>query len=287
MTTATRWTDDRLLPAGAPFVVTTDDGATLVGTVHGPDDGPTVVLPHCWTGAREVWARVVHRLVRQDHRVVVYDQRGHGSSTLGRDGCTIEALGRDLRAVLTELDVHDAVLAGHSMGGMTIQSVASLDPAFLRLRTRGLAMVATSAAGLGRGATVNRAVEAAVGSPRVERILRSTRGHRLVRRALGRHPARADLELTRDLFVACPPDVRRGFVRAFVTMDQSDSLRDYPHPISVLAGTADLLTPLRMARHMVAVWPTATLLSLPGRGHMLPLEAPDEVATAITLLTRR
>lgn len=61
-------------------------------------------------------APVAHRLLDAGHRVVLYDQRGHGESSLGRAPVTVERLGEDLAAVLKHLDVRDAVLAGHSMG---------------------------------------------------------------------------------------------------------------------------------------------------------------------------
>ena len=65
-------------------------------TVTVAGDGPPVVLAHCWTGGREVWAPVANRLVRRGHQVVLYDQRGHGSSSVGDDGLTIERLGAEL-----------------------------------------------------------------------------------------------------------------------------------------------------------------------------------------------
>ena len=51
----------------------------LAVSVAGPADGPTVVLAHCWTGLRTFWAAVARDLVDDGHRVVVYDQRGHGA----------------------------------------------------------------------------------------------------------------------------------------------------------------------------------------------------------------
>ncbi|HEX7443487.1 MAG TPA: alpha/beta fold hydrolase, partial [Acidimicrobiales bacterium] len=71
------------LPDGERTTITTPDGAELAVTVAGPDAGPTVVLSHCWTGDQRIWAPVARRLVDQGHRVVLYDQRGHGGSTIG------------------------------------------------------------------------------------------------------------------------------------------------------------------------------------------------------------
>lgn len=133
------------LPEGRPLVVPTQDGAHLAVTVAGPTDGPTVVLSHCWTGSQAIWATVARRLVLGGHRVVLYDQRGHGASTGGDAAPSIAALGEDLRAVLDATGATDVVLVGHSMGGMTIQAYAADHPDHFGSRVRAVVLVATAA----------------------------------------------------------------------------------------------------------------------------------------------
>ena len=82
--------------------------------------------------------------------MVLYDQRGHGASTRGTAGLTIETLAHDLTAVLEATDVRDAVLAGHSMGGMTIMSLATHRPDVLKERAKATVLVATAATSLGK-----------------------------------------------------------------------------------------------------------------------------------------
>ncbi len=111
-------------------VVRTLDGAQLAvwDLEGGAADAPVVVLPHCWGCSHEVWLPVTRRLREEGYRVVLYDQRGHGASTRGTAPLTIETLAHDLTAVLDGTDVRDVVLAGHSMGGMTIMSLATHRP---------------------------------------------------------------------------------------------------------------------------------------------------------------
>src|SRR5699024_12323634 len=55
------------------------DGTLLHVEVRGPEDGPTVVLSHCWATSLASWGPIVRKL--DPHmRVVLYDQRGHGRS---------------------------------------------------------------------------------------------------------------------------------------------------------------------------------------------------------------
>ena len=275
------------LPEGRSLTVTADDGARLAVTVAGPDDGPTVVLPHCWTGSRETWGAVARRLVLGGHRVVLYDQRGHGESTAPKGFVpSIPQLGHDLRAVIDATGSTDVLLAGHSMGGMTIQSYALEHPEHFRAHVRGAVLIATAARTLGR--QVPAAVVAALlGDGRAEWTRRGAVGRRLVAGAIGRPRRRSHVEATLDAFAATTGMARAGYLVAMSSMDLRGCLPNLDVPITVIVGTRDRLTPPRAAKVLVDHLPDAELVLLPGAGHMLPLEAPDRIVDAIRNVARR
>ena len=115
-------------------------------------DGVTVVLAHGWTLTHESWLPVVELLrARFGVRVVAFDQPGHGRSTPESRTPTVHELGEVLHRVLTALaPTGPLVLAGHSMGGMTIMAWAADHADELAARVRGVVFVATSAK-VGRG----------------------------------------------------------------------------------------------------------------------------------------
>lgn len=270
--------EELLLPPGQARTVVTDDGADLAVTVAG--EGPIVVLSHCWTGAREIWAPVAHRLVRRGFQVVLYDQRGHGSSSVGTDGLGLERLGEDLRAVLEAVDARDAVLAGHSMGGMAIMALALRHPEVLHERARALVLVSTKAERLGDGR--NEALNLRiVASPLVERVMRTRYGYLLVRDYVGPHRRRVPMLITRDSFVACAAPTRHALLGAMHAMDLRDGLPHVKVPATVVVGGHDALTPRRGAEEIESLLPDAHLEVLPEAGHMLPLEDPDAITDLI------
>jgi pimeloyl-ACP methyl ester carboxylesterase len=269
---------DLVLPAGTTLVVPTDDGAELAVTDVGT--GPLVVLAHGWTEQREIWALVARRLLDAGCRVVLYDQRGHGSSTSGTDGFTIPRLAHDLEAVLTAVDARDAVLVGHSMGGMTIMSLALERPEVLAGRAKAVALVATAPSSLG-GSPLDRHLPRLMASRRFLSLFRGPLGPWLVRRTFGKVATAEHRRLTRDLFVACTPEARGDFLAAMGAMDLTAGLASIRVPTVVLVGTLDRLTPPEHADVMAAGIPGARLVRYEGRGHQLPLEAPDEVAQEI------
>jgi pimeloyl-ACP methyl ester carboxylesterase len=258
--------------------VHTDDGAELAVAVCGPETGPMVVLVHCWTGDRRVWGPVASQLAAT-HRVVLYDHRGHGRSTVGRAGLTLDALADDLRAVLDHVDARDAVVAGHSMGGMTAQAFAVRHPDVLRDRVAGLVLVGTACDGMGSGAKIP---PGAIGAPATEALLRRPRvGRMLVRNAVGDVCVTAHLDAVIETFVATPGTVRADLLRTMQAMDLAAGLAGVDLPVVILSGTKDQITPPARSRRMAEVMPQARLVPLPGAGHMLPWEELDRVTETI------
>jgi len=85
-----------------------------------------VVLLHALTATRRYVVMGSRSLERSGHRVVGYDARGHGQSTPApaADAYGYDELAADLAAVLDELEVGRAVLAGASMGAHTVLRLA-------------------------------------------------------------------------------------------------------------------------------------------------------------------
>ena len=103
------------VPARRELTVRSADGTRLHVEEYGRADGPTVVLSHGWTCSTLFWAPVV-RLLAGDYRVVAYDQRGHGRSSVPatREGYGTGVLADDLQAVMEAVlpEGERAVLVG-------------------------------------------------------------------------------------------------------------------------------------------------------------------------------
>ena len=262
------------------IAIPTADGARLAAWDVG--SGPTVVLSHGWAASHAVWIPVARRLVESGHRVVLYDQRGHGASTRGTAPLDPTTLARDFALVLEARDVADAILTGHSMGGMTVMALATFQPEVLKQRGRAIVLVATAAADTSwRLPQSDRIAARFMGSPSLSRIMRTASGLRFVRSAFGVDPAWAQLDLTRTLFADCDPGVRAGYVKSMSAMNLLEGIATIAVPTTVLVGSRDRLTPPARSRTLVDTIPGARLVTVPDRGHMLPLEDPDAVADEI------
>jgi non-heme chloroperoxidase len=270
---------------GEERTVRTSDGGELAVTVAGPAGGRLFVLAHGWVCDRSTWVPVAHRLVGHGHRVALYDQRGHGRSRAGEDGFAVEALGDDLMALLEEFDARDAVVAGHSMGGMAAQAFAVRHPDVLAARVRGLALVSTASERVGHGRAAARFLGAVMARPALDRALANTAvGPWLVRSSVGRRPAPAWLHSLRQTLAATPAEVRTGCLTAMSTLDLSASLGRITVPAVVLVGSRDMLIPPQRGRLLAERLARSRLEVVKGAGHMLPFEAPARVADALRAL---
>lgn len=287
--------------------VTTSDGLRLHVEVHGPADAPlTVALAHCWTADHEDWRYQVRDLLsRYGHavRIVTWDHRGHGRSDPAPiEACTIEHLADDMGRVLdTYAASGPLVLAGHSIGGMTLMALAEQRPDIVE-RVRGALFVSTSCGELA-GVTLGLPEAGVLLKAQIPRMLAVrarllSRPHRrrtptierwVVQRFLFGHPLRArDAGLVVDQIISCPPATMRGFYEDCLRHDRAKALAAYAAiPTRVLVGDRDLLTPLSHARAIAAAVGTAGLVIAPGAGHMLPLERDELVTSELATLVDR
>jgi pimeloyl-ACP methyl ester carboxylesterase len=287
--------DDRIPPRPERTLRVRSTGDVYLNTeIHGPDDAPTVVLIHGWTCSIPFWAPVI-RALRGELRIVAYDQRGHGRSDANAPGepYSTRILVEDLTAVLDAAGPADGrvVLAGHSMGGMTIMAAA--ESASVLERTSGALLASTGFANL---PAESRVMPFAARLPRLgtachRGVLSSTTPmgkvtpvSRAVLKysTLGPQAPKDLATLNAGIIQACPRKVRGAWGRMLGTLDVGEAVRRLDVPTSVLVGTADRLTPPVHAHRIAERLPQCTgVTELPGLGHMTPLEAPDQVAGLI------
>ena len=276
------------------FTVVSADGNRLHVERHGPADAPAVVLAHGWTCSTAYWAPVI-RALAADHHVIAYDQRGHGRSPAAPGTYSTDTLADDLCAVLRAAlpPGRRAVLAGHSMGGMTLMAAAGRPE--VTAHAAAVLLCSTGADRLIADATVVPLRRAARLRSRIHRALLGSSlplgpvtplSRRLLRYGtMGPGTSRDRVDACARLVHSCDRRVRAGWAQVLATLDVHDRLADLTAPTTVLVGTADRLTPPRHARRIRDALPHCTgLIELPGVGHMTALEAPEAVTAAIRQL---
>lgn len=212
-------------------------------------------------------------------RLLSFDHRGIGGSSLGSEPLSIERMAEDALALCDHLGFERFHVVGHSMGGLVAQALALLVPA----RVRSLALLCT----FPDGADGSRLKPGMLGP-----VLRSRIGTRRLRRQaflelvypkefLDSLDREAFAEEQAELFgrdLADQPPIINRQLSAMSRFDARSRLGELAAiPTLVLAGEFDLIAPVTSARVLAAAVPGARLVELAGAGHALPIQFADPV----------
>lgn len=263
------------------------NGVSLAVTDHGSaTDAPSraVVLAHATGFCGAVWQPLIPAL-RERFRVVTLDQRGHGDSDKPDTDYVWRDFVDDLAGVLDAMRLREVYAVGHSKGGAAVAGVAALHPGRIA-RAVLLDPVLIDPLPDGREPGANLL---ALGARR-RRLVWDSRDQMI------------------ESFAARPPfDVwRRDFIEAYVrggTFVREDGrvelkcsgeiearvyegaarsssisfLGRITVPTLLVSGEASLTLPPSRARQAAALLRDGQLEILPGIGHFVPMQAPEEV----------
>jgi pimeloyl-ACP methyl ester carboxylesterase len=248
------------------------NGIKLAYQIDGPKDRPTVVLVHGFPFARATWKGQVAAL-KKDFRVLTYDLRGMGQSSLGSAPQPLEAYVDDLIALLDHLKLSKVALAGLSMGGyIALRAVQRAPERFWAL---GLCDTKsepdTDEGKLGRAAGI-KALRAKGAKPFAEGML-----PKLLVDAKG--------VVGKALLGVMLQNKVPGMTNALAAMqgrtDTGAALSALAVPGLILVGEKDAITPVAAAESMAQKNAKNQLVVLPGAGHVSNLEAPEAFNAAL------
>jgi 3-oxoadipate enol-lactonase len=266
-----------LVAAGLTGGLQGDGGRTATGLHYKAEGrGQDVVLIHAFQMDLREWDAVAASLTGT-RRVVRYDVRGHGTSTVNGP---LRSQAEDLLTLLDELKLAKPTLVGLSMGATIALDFAVTHPD----RVNGLVLMSPGVPG------IKVDVDFAWMAP----ILDAVRA--------GQPAKAAEAWWQSKLFDAVRahgPDAERvrgivldnariwSFAERPPPLDPpaATRLKELKIPVLTIAGDRDPLGGLEVARAIAASAPNGRVVTMPGGGHMLTLERPDELARLIAQAT--
>jgi non-heme chloroperoxidase len=105
--------------------ITTKDGATIFYKDWGPKNAQPVMFHHGWPLSADDWDNQMMFFLSHGYRVIAHDRRGHGRSTQTDSGNEMDTYAADVSALVTALDLKNAVHVGHSTGGGEVAHYAA------------------------------------------------------------------------------------------------------------------------------------------------------------------
>lgn len=221
--------------------------------VDGPEAAPPLVLSNSLGTTLEMWEPQMDLLSRR-FRVVRYDTRGHGRSSLPKGPVTVDELGRDVLAILDALGIRRAAFCGLSMGGQIGLWLAQNHPERI-----GRLVVANSAPLIptvqmwnDRIALVEREGLGAIADAVLARWLTPA----------GAEADPAAQARLRELLLANDPAGYAACCAAVRDADLREGLDRIACPTLIIAGRHDQATPAAEGRAMAAAIPDSRLIEL-------------------------
>ncbi len=283
------------------------DGFSLAYERHGSADA-AVVLLHGWPGDHEDWREVVPRLAAdRGVTVVVPDLRGFGASDkpigASADAYAGAAQAESVLALMRELGLKPAVIAGYDIGSRIAQEMAKVAPGAVRALVIAPPVPGAGARVLSEGAVREFWYQSFHRLALAERLFD---GNPMAVRAYLEHfwehwsgpgytpePEQLDRLAAAygapGAFTASIGWYRAGsgtFARSLA--EQAPAPEDrIAVPTTVLWPAHDPLFPIEWADRIDAFFSAVTMSRLPEAGHFSPLEAPAEFAGAIAGALRR
>ena len=238
-------------------------------------DGPALLLIHGFPLDRSMWGHQVATLARW--RRIAPDLRGCGFSDVPEQGYSMAAYAADLVGLLDKLRIDRAVIAGLSMGGYVAFELLRR----YRERVMGLILMDTRADADSPDARKSR--DALIDVARSQGA--AAVAEHLLPRLLGRSTQRTQPQVVEQVRETARRTPVPGIVGALTAMrdrpDSTPQLGAIDVPTLVVVGEEDELTPPAVARAMTSAIPSAAMTTIPGAGHLAPLEAPTAVSRVI------
>ncbi|HLZ99149.1 MAG TPA: 3-oxoadipate enol-lactonase [Steroidobacteraceae bacterium] len=239
--------------------------------VQGAAEAPALLLLHSLGVDLGMWDAQVRDFL-QHYRIIRYDVRGHGQSTVGPAECSMEILAQDALAVLDAAQVARAHWCGLSLGGMTAMWAASHRPE----RVARLVLCNTSA----------HLPPPALWHSRIDLVRRE--GMRAVAPAVIERWFTADFRRSQPeqvarieaMLEATPPEGYAAACAAIAAMNQLSEVRRIAAPTLVICGAEDPATPLEHSAALCAAIADSRLVVLPA-AHLSNVERPQEFSAAV------
>jgi len=218
--------------------IVSSSGATISYDVHGPAGSPPVLFINSIGTRRELWDRQ-RRGLETAYRVIQYDARGHGQSSVLPGDYTITQLAQDALAILDAEQLAEAQICGIFLGGLTA----------LRLGVDGAHRARAQPGHEGGG-----------------RHGHATLVHRRLPRARGRHGAAVP-----RMVESCPAGGYLGCCAALRDEDLREALGAVRCPVLAVAGSVDRATPAELLQFVHERIPRSRLVTLEA-GHLSNVE---------------
>jgi 3-oxoadipate enol-lactonase len=245
------------------------DGITITYDDAGTGKVPVIFI-HGFPFSKTTWQPQMEFL-QKSHRVIAYDIRGFGGSTLGNEVISIDLFATDLIRFMDALKIEKAIVCGLSMGGYIVMNAVGRFPArFEAIVLSDTQCIADSAENKEKRYKTIRQIE----EEGLEKFAETFIQNIFSKNAL--EHKRTVVEEVKNLILKTSPQAITATLKALAERREScNTLKQINIPALIICGKEDLVTPLSQAELLNNSLVNSTLQPIEKAGHMSNLEQPD------------
>lgn len=237
---------------------------------------PVLIFLHFWGGSSATWSGVT-AILKNGFRCISYDHRGWGKSDKPESGYSIRELANDTLNLISELNLQDYILVGHSMGGKIAQYIAAQKPAGLKK----LILVAPSPS-----------VSTVLPPEMLDGMRNAYRSLEGINGTIDNVFKASDisLELREQLIASIQShnnQSRLGWTNIALPEDVSEGVDKISVPTLIIAGENDIVDPpQRLEAEVKSLIPGSEMVTVNGVGHLIMLQKPETLAAYIKAFSK-
>ncbi len=239
---------------------------------EGDPDGLPVVFSNSLGTDFRLWSKILGGLP-DGLRIVRYDKRGHGLSTIPKERFTIADLADDAAALMDGLGISGAVFVGLSIGGVIALQLAATRPDLVSA-----IVLSNTAARIGSDQMWRSRIEA-VAKDGIQSIADGVLERWFTDSF--RRSENAELEAWRSMLCRTTVAGYLGCCESLRTADLSDLARKLRQPVLAIAGSHDGATPPNVVKDTASLIPNCRYRLISGAGHLPCVEKPEEYAILV------
>ncbi len=230
-------------------------------------EGDPIIFVHGWMEDYSMWSSQIEYFSRE-HRVIAYDQRGHGRSDKPEKGYSMQTLSDDLYSFTQNLNIERFTLTGHSMGGMTAMVFALDHPEKIsKLILIGTDAKSTLSLRIMLWTLLHVLPYSTFAEGSDIKYFKPTE-------KMKKEAAERALRTPRYAAYEC-------FKEFCINYDIRDRVSGIKMPTLIIVGDKDNLTPIKLSQYMNRQIKGSKLIIIPDSKHMPMIEKPEKVNAII------
>jgi non-heme chloroperoxidase len=258
-----------------PYVTVGKENSSDI-KIHYEDHGTgsPVLLIHGFPFSSAAWEKQEAVLLKANHRVVKYDRRGFGQSSHPSIGYNYDTFADDLHRLITELDLKEVTLIGHSMGTGEIARylgtfgskrisraifISPIPPFLLKTKDNTT----------GVDASVFESIKSAIVADRPEYIVEFIKHFYKTEKSLGKAVSTEKTNVDFNLGTSASAIATLASVTAWLTDFRPDLLK-IDIPCLVIQGDADAILPFEATGALLAKALKSRMVKIEDGSHGIP-----------------